>query len=106
MKERIEFSNFELIIDLFRKVISSLSCIEKKTKDNDTRCICSKYLNDIINQYDNYKMNKNVNKICFKCSEKEVVDFCNDCYEKVDIFEFAEDLEYGFNELIQKILEE
>lgn len=104
MKEEVEKDNSKQIIDLFRKVISSLACIEKTTNYNDIKQTSIEYLNDIINQYDSYRSHKDVNKIEFKYSEKEIVDFSNECYDKVDIFTFAEDVEFGFSELIEKIL--
>lgn len=93
------------ILTLFRKVISSLACIEKTTNDEYIKKVSKEYLSDIINQYDKYYFHQDVNKIEFKYSEKEIVDFSNECYEKVDIVKFAEDMEFGFNELIEKIME-
>ena len=104
MKEEVEKDNSKQIIDLFRKVIASLACIEKTTNDNNIKQTSREYLSDIINQYDSYQSHKDVNKIEFRYSEKEIVDFSNECYDKVDIFTFAEDVEFGFNELIEKIL--
>ena len=99
-------NNFEEIIELFRKVIAAAACIEKKTDDEEARRISKEYLEDFINQYDGYQVHKDVNKIGFKFSEKEIVDFASECYDKVDIFLFAEDLEFGFSELVEKILED
>lgn len=106
MKDKVEISNFENIINLFRKIIASVACIEKITNDEYIRQTSIKYLEDFINQYDNYQLHKDINKISFKFSEKEIIDFSNECYDKVDIILFAEDLEFGFSELIKKILEE
>lgn len=101
----MEKEKFTQIITLFRKVISSLACIEKTTNEEHIKLISKEYLSDIINQYDKYYFHKDVNKIEFKYSEKEIVDFSNECYEKVEIVKFAEDVEFGFNELIEKIAE-
>lgn len=101
-EEKIESKQ---IYDLFRKVIASLACIEKTTSDAKKKQLSSEYLNDFINQYDKYQSHKNVNKIEFKYSEKEIVDFANECYDKADIVTFAEDVEFGFSELIEKIIE-
>ncbi|MDD2181591.1 MAG: hypothetical protein PHW32_04400 [Bacilli bacterium] len=103
MKEKV--NNFDEIVNLFRKIIASALCIEKKTVDEKIRQTSSEYLEDFINQYENYLMHKNIDKIDFKFSEKEIVDFANECYEKVDIFIFAEDLQFGFSELMERILE-
>lgn len=97
-------NDYNQIVDLFRKVIASLVCIEKTTKNNDIKETSSGYLKDIIIQYENYRSTKDLNKIEFKYSEKEIVDFSNECYDKVDIFTFAEDVEFGFSELVMKIL--
>ena len=98
-------NNYELIIDLFRKVIASLVCIEKTTKQSDIKNTSKKYLNDIIIQYENYRLTTDLNKIEFQYSEKEIVDFVNECYDQVDIFTFAEDVEFGFSDLVENILE-
>lgn len=100
----MEKKDYEHIVDLFRKVIASLVCIEKITKNNDIKQTTDKYLKDIIIQYENYRSTKDLNKIEFKYSEKEIVDFSNECYDKVDIFTFAEDVEFGFSEIVKKIL--
>lgn len=105
MKEKIEVTNFDEIVNLFRKVIASAVCIEKMTEEEKTRQTSSEHLNDFIDQYNSYQVHEDVNKISFKFSEKEIVDFANKCYDKVDIFLFAEDLEFGFSELVEKILE-
>lgn len=99
-------NNFQMIIDLFRKTIASLVCIEKFTDNNYLKQTTEEYLIDIISQYASYYSHKDVNKITFKYSEKQIVDFCNECYEEINIMEFAEDLEYGFTKLVEKILEE
>lgn len=97
---------FEKNIDLFRKIIASLTCIEEKTSDEYTKKTSTIYKKDLIDQYQLYLNHKDVDKINFKYSEKDIVDFSNECYDKIDIFEFAEDLEFGFSELVELVLEE
>lgn len=98
-------NSFDKIIYLFEKVISSLECIEKTTSDENIKDTSKKYLIDLKNQCEKYQLHKDNNKIEFQFSEKEIVDFSNKCYDKVDIFTFAEDVEFGFSELVEKILE-
>ncbi len=93
------------IINLFRKIITSLTCIRISTADDEIRNDTNKFLENIIRQYEQYLLKKDVNILNFEYSELEIVDFCNRCYEKVDIFTFAEDLEYGYIELMRKILD-
>lgn len=99
-------SNYDKNINLFYKVISSLSCIEKITDNDTVKNESKKFNKDIIEQYQNYLKNKDVNKLNFNYSEKDITLFSNDCYDKVDIVEFAEDLEFGFRDLIKNILKE
>ena len=93
------------IIESFQKVITSLVCIKAKSSDNNITKKTEEFLNDLIFQYENYQQTRNSNTIFFKYSEKEIVDFCNECYEKSEILIFAEDLEFGFEKLIKLILE-
>lgn len=94
------------IINLFRKIITSLTCIRIITADDEIRNATNNFLENIIRQYEQYLLKKDVNILNFEYNELEIVDFCNRCYEKVDIFTFAEDLEYGYIELMRKILDE
>lgn len=103
MENEKNINDFSEIINLFRKIITSLACIEKIATDDYTRNTAKEYLLDTIKQYEKYNNSKDVMQIKFKYSQNEIVDFCNECYEKVDIFDFAEDVEFGFCELIEKI---
>ena len=33
----------------------------------------------------------------------QLIDFCNECYSEVEIFDYAEDVEYGAKELAKEI---
>lgn len=94
------------IIDLYRKIICSLSCIENISNNNDIKIETHKYLVEFIRQYELYRNKNNINDIKFKYQSTDIIDFCNDCYNKVDIFDFAEDVEYGVKELMEVINKE
>ena len=87
------------IIELFRKVICSLSCIVNKTKNEETKKQAQEYLNIYIDKYEKYKNNKELDIT----NVEEEVDFCSSCYDDVDIFDYAEDVEYGLLEMIEEI---
>lgn len=91
------------IITLYRKIISSLVCIEKRSKDNVIADKANIYLNDFINQYELYRNKKNINNFKFSYNLEDIINFCNECYSKVEIFDFAEDVEYGIKELLEVI---
>lgn len=93
-----------VILKLFRKVIASLFCIKQYTKDAEIAKISNDILNNIVEQYKNYLKDTNVFNINFNYSQKDIVDFSNECYSQLEIFLFAEDLEYGFLELTDNIL--
>lgn len=94
------------IINLYRKIICSLSCMEKKANNSDVTAKINEYLTDFINQYELYKNKRNINSIKFLYDIETLIDFCNECYENVDIFDYAEDVEYGIKELMEIINEE
>ena len=52
-----------LVINLYRKVICSLTCIEKRTSNNATKNKAINYINRFIDYYDKYFMNVTKNKI-------------------------------------------
>jgi len=87
-----------LVVDLYRKVICSLACIEKRTNNDLIRNKALSYINQFIDQYDQY-LNK---KECLSYNISDLIDFCNDCYNEVEVFDYAEDVEYGVKELIKK----
>ena len=91
-----------LVIDLYRKVICSLTCIEKRTSNDEIKNKATRYINEFIDYYEKY-LNK---KALLSYDITELIDFCNDCYGEVEIFDFAEDVEYGAKELIKKIYSE
>ena len=83
------------ILNLFRKIIRSLLCIIKNTKNDNLKKESIYYLNYYLEQYELYN-----NKCIYSldCLEK-TINFCNQCYEDKDIFDYAEDVEYGLKEL-------
>ncbi len=83
------------ILDLFRKIICSLLCIIKNTKNDNLKKEASYYLDYYLKQYELYN-----NKGIYSLNNLEnVVNFCNQCYEDKDVFDYAEDVEYGVKEL-------
>ena len=82
-------------INLYRKIICSLACIEKKTKIQNTREKTLEFINDFIQKYDSYLNNSEI----IDYDAVDVINFCNNCYEEVEIFDYAEDVEYGVKEL-------
>ncbi len=96
----------EKVIELFRKIISSLICINKKTIKEKTKDRSEEYLLYFINEYENFRKTKNIYNILMNINVVNIINFCNECYEQVEIFDYAEDLEYGLKELIEKINKE
>lgn len=83
------------ILDLFRKIICSLLCIIKNTKNDNLKKESSYYLDYFLEQYELYN-----NKCIYSLGNlKSVINFCNQCYEDKDVFDYAEDVEYGVKEL-------
>ena len=91
-----------IIINLYRKIICSLLCINKKTSDETVKIKASNYLDQFLEEYEIY-LNKG---ICFFDNYKEIIDFCNECYGDKDVFDFAEDVEYGLKELYEITINE
>ena len=83
------------ILNLFRKIICSLLCIIKNTKNDGLITRASSYLDYFLNQYELY----NNKSIYYFDNIEEIIDFCNECYEDKDVFDYAEDVEYGVKEL-------
>ena len=72
-------------------------CIIKYTKNSELKSKAIKYLNDFLEQYELYN-----NKGKYSLSNvEEIINFCNECYGDKDIFDYAEDVEYGLRELIE-----
>ena len=85
------------ILNLFRKIICSFVCIIKYTNNAELENEAIKYLNDFLEEYELYN-----NKGIYSLSNwEEIIDFCNECYSDKDIFDYAEDVEYGLRELIE-----
>lgn len=85
------------ILDLFRKIICSLLCISKITDKAYLKAKADTFLNEFIKQYESYN-----NHYTYSLNNnKEIIDFCNECYEDKDVFDYAEDVEYGLKELIE-----
>ena len=56
-----------------------------------------KYLNEFLTQYEFY-----YNKGKYSLNNcMEVINFCNECYDDKDVFDYAEDVEYGLKELME-----
>ena len=67
----------------------------------------SKYLKDLIFQYDKYVKHKKVYELRFKYSDADVSDFMYKCIEsKDDIICLSEDMFFWFEELMDTILKE
>lgn len=85
------------VLNLYRKIICSLVCIIKYTKNSELKSEAIKYLNNFLEQYELYN-----NKCIYSLSNgEEIIDFCNECYSDKDVFDYAEDVEYGLRELIE-----
>lgn len=95
------------IRNLFQKTICSLITIIYVSKDKTIKQEASKYLRDLVYQYDKYVKHKNVYELGFKYSAADVSDFMYKCIEsKDDIIWLSEDMFFGFEELMDTILEE
>lgn len=67
----------------------------------------SKYLKDLIFQYDKYVKHKNVYELRFKYSDADVSDFMYKCIEsKDDIIWLSEDMFFVFDDLMITIIKE
>lgn len=85
------------ILNLYRKVICSLLCIIKNTKNSNLKNETSKYLDEFLKQYELYN-----NQGTYSLNNYDkIINFCNECYEDKDIFDYAEDVEYGLEELME-----
>lgn len=85
------------ILNLYRKIICSLLCINKNTKNSNLKNKSSEYLNQFLDQYELY----NIKGIYLLNNCEEVINFCNECYSDKDVFDYAEDVEYGLKELME-----
>ena len=96
------------IRSLFQKAICSLCTIINICNDKEIKREAKKYLGDLVGQYYQYINYKNVYKLNFKYSFADISDFMYECidYQKEDLMWIAEDMFYGFDELMDTILEE
>lgn len=96
------------IRSLFQKTICSLSTIVNMCEDKGIKEEAQKYLIDLIEQYYQYVNYENIYKLHFKYNTDDISDFMYECidYQKVDLMWIAEDMFYGFAELMDTILEE
>ncbi len=85
------------ILNLYRKIICSLLCINKNTKNYNLKNKSSEYLNHFLEQYELYN-NKGIYSLNYF---EEIINFCNECYNDKDVFDYAEDVEYGLKELME-----
>ena len=84
------------ILNLFRKILCSLLCINLETTNDILKKNSLKYINEFEREYKKYYNFKEYSIV----NIKDVIDFCNECYEEKDIFDYAEDVEYGLKELV------
>lgn len=67
----------------------------------------SKYLKDLIFQYDKYVKHKNVYELELKYSSDYIEDFMYRCIDlKEDVMRKAEDMFFGFGDLMIVIIKE
>lgn len=67
----------------------------------------SKYLKDLIFQYDKYVKHKNVYELELKYSSNYIEDFMYRCIDlKEDVMRKAEDMFFGFSDLMIVIIKE
>lgn len=84
------------ILNLFRKILCSFLCINLETTNECLREKSLKFIKEFEREYNKYYNFKEYSIV----NIKEVIDFCNECYEEKEVFDYAEDVEYGLKELI------
>lgn len=89
------------IINLLRKIITSLSCIEKTTTDKNLKNEVCEYLIDLINQYKKIIESNDIKGLKFKYTEADLIDFSYRCIENKenDFVKLGEDIQFGIIEL-------
>jgi len=96
---------YDSIITLYRKLICSLACVQRMADDETLKKEASLYLDDFITQYCHFLEKGDIFSIQFKYTGEDIADFFYRCIEyKVDIVRLSEDVYYGFEELVEKIL--
>ena len=92
---------------LFQKTICSIITIIYMSKDKDIKEDASKYLKDLIIQYDKYVKHDNVYELEFKYSSDDIEDFMYRCIDlKDDVMRLSEDMFFGFDDLMTAIIKE
>jgi len=97
MKKGVDMVENGNILSLYTKIICSLLCINKDTRNISLKIKAEEYLNQFLELYKAYR-NQQIYVIE---NSKKIIEFCNECYEDKDIFDFAEDVEYGLRELME-----
>ena len=89
------------IINLLRKTITSLSCIEKTTTDKSLKNEACEYLIDLINQYKKIIESNDIKGLKFKYTEADLIYFSYRCIENKenDFVKLGEDIQFGIIEL-------
>ena len=89
------------IINLLRKTITSLSCIEKTTTDKNLKNEACEYLIYLINQYKKIIESNDFKGLKFKYTEADLIDFSYRCIENKenDFVKLGEDIQFGIIEL-------
>ena len=81
------------IRNLFQKTICSLITIIYVSKDKTIKQEASKYLRDLVYQYDKYVKHKNVYELGFKYNSDDIEDFMYRCIDlKEDVMRKAENM--------------
>lgn len=95
------------IRNLFQKTICSLITIIYVSKDKTIKQEASKYLRDLVYQYDKYVKHKNVYELGFKYSLDDIEDFMYRCMDlKIDVMRKAENMFFVFDDLMITIIKE
>ena len=89
------------IINLFRKVIASLSSIEIITNSDKIKFDSKKYLDNIVKAYNAFIQKKDLKMINIKELQEDIDVFSYECIndKTSDLVILAEDLKYGFDDL-------
>lgn len=90
-------NNVSEILSLFRKIICSLSCIERMATCKQLKSEAVLYLDDYINNYYKFLESSRLDKLSFKYNFEDIDDFSYRCieYKNDDLIKLAEDLQYG-----------
>ncbi len=95
------------IRNLFQKTICSLITIIYVSKDKTIKQEASKYLRDLVYQYDKYVKHKNVYELGFKYNSDDIEDFMYRCIDlKEDVMRKAENMFFVFDDLMITIIKE